>query len=167
MASLTLPLAAQFEFGVGAAPGDYYRMRETSAPVKAKPDPFATALTNELLATKTSDYFDRIGISTQDPAMDLGMYARRGFGRTELITLLLISENSKEPLKELAKKRARGARLREIASQFHLSYEDIRSKALVLKNALLEKIPANLDNTSHGSENAEPSTGTTPSQRTP
>lgn len=156
------PLSAQFEIGVGASPGDYYRTRESTGPSKIQPDPFAEALIQEFLTSKPSDYFSQIGISTDKPAMDLTMYLRRGFGRSELITMIFISEKSSQTVKDLAKRRLQGARLRELSAGHNLSYEKIRAKAQALKTLLVEKIRPKLENKYDGSKPESP-TGTTDS----
>jgi len=137
----TLNLAwGQFELQVGGSPGGHYHLDHSTFPSRPPIDPFAAALTEKLLAAKTSGYWSAVSISTGNPSKDLTRYMRHGLGRAEIITLLLIAERGKQKFKEIAKKRVKGARLRELASQYNIPYKEIRSEALRLKASVLESL---------------------------
>ncbi len=62
-----------------------------------------------------------------------------GFGRTELIRLILISKKSKKPLEELIKEREKGTRLAKIAESANLNNKEIRKEANALLKELLQE----------------------------
>ncbi|MBI2070426.1 MAG: hypothetical protein HYT79_07450 [Elusimicrobia bacterium] len=161
---------AQYDFQMGVGPGmdDPYSKKDSTGPTLPPIDPYAQALTQELTKTKATDYWSIIAISTGNPAQDLSMYMRRGFGRAEIISLLMIAEGGKQPLKELAQKRVRGARLREMATEYQLPYEKIRVDSLQLRKKLTQDIRLKkLENQNNGQLGTEPSTGTATGDKRP
>ncbi|MBI4668130.1 MAG: hypothetical protein HY747_02910, partial [Elusimicrobia bacterium] len=87
--------------GLSPGAGEYYDSKKSTVPAPPPIDPFAKVLADELLKTKTSDYWTSLEISSANPAQDLSQYVFRGFGRAELITLLFIAEDGKQKLKDV------------------------------------------------------------------
>lgn len=63
----------------------------------------------------------------------------KGFGRTELIRLILISKKSGKPLNELIKEREKGTRLAKISESAHLNSNAIRHEAEAMLKELKQK----------------------------
>jgi hypothetical protein len=83
---------------------------------KAEPrpvDPFAQALSAKMNV----------------PERTITDAVEKGFGRTELIRLILISKKSGKALGDLLKEREKGARLAKIAESVHLNNRSIREEA--------------------------------------
>lgn len=150
LALVALPLWAQFDFQVGAQPGGYGYVNESTAPVRPSIDPFAQVLTDTMLATKPTTYWETIDISTSDATRDFTSLLRRGFGRLELTTLLLMAEEAKVKLSDLVKKRVGGAKLKELASELKVAYAQIRAQSHQLKNKLLDEMQKKLENLKNG-----------------
>ncbi|MBI4395621.1 MAG: hypothetical protein HY548_00905 [Elusimicrobia bacterium] len=99
---------------------------ETStAPLKTYPSPFTKAL---------AERFDR----PVDPLKKLEM---TGYGRTEMITLILISSESAKPWDELIKERGKGTKLRKIAEDAGLNYNDIFRRSEQIRKEINATLP--------------------------
>ncbi|MBI4370365.1 MAG: hypothetical protein HY547_09070 [Elusimicrobia bacterium] len=151
-------LNAQPDVGVSVTPGasdPYYDLYRSTSPEEFVLDDFAVQLADELLASKTTDFWSRIQISTSQPYQEITLYVRRGFGRAELITLMMIAEAAHKQLKDLAKERIGGATLRELCVNNNIAYDALRSQARALKEKLLVNMRLKLDNEHHGPGKSE------------
>ena len=59
-----------------------------------------------------------------------------GYGRKELITLMLIAQDSKTPLAQVANKRKKLTPLKKIAENYKLDYDALRAQALSDKTSI-------------------------------
>lgn len=65
----------------------------------------------------------------------------KGFGRTEIIRLILISKKSHQPLEQLIKKREEGERMAKISESAKLDNRTIRKEAIeILKEMEIEEL---------------------------
>ena len=69
-------------------------------------------------------------------AAELEKLWRRGYGRNELIKLLVISLKSKTPLNDLVKDREKKARLSELCGKYGLSYRDLLAEAASIRKEI-------------------------------
>lgn len=157
---LLTPLWGQFELQVGSQPGGHMGIEESTAPTRPSIDPFADQLAQEFLQTHATGYWQTIEVSTANAAREFTSYIRRGFGRLEFITLLLMAQEAQKKLSELVNKRIKGAKLKEMAEELKLSYASIRSQAYALKNKLLDLMRRKLENSKDGTGTATSSTTT-------
>ncbi|MBI4375630.1 MAG: hypothetical protein HY549_04180 [Elusimicrobia bacterium] len=75
----------------------------------------------------------QVQISTAGPVVELSKLVKEGYYKLELIQLILMSSQSKRPLKELLEKRRKGAKLAEIAWDLGLDYEKLYGSALAVQ----------------------------------
>jgi predicted RNase H-like nuclease (RuvC/YqgF family) len=61
---------------------------------------------------------------------------RAGHGRKELITLMLIAQDSRTPIAQVAHKRKKLKPLKKIAEEYNLDYDAIRTKASADKRTI-------------------------------
>lgn len=141
---LCTPAYAQVDIGMGLDPSMYSPNAESSGPVKITDEPYAKVLADYLLASKSTDYWQTLAISSAAPARDLSLVLRRGFGRNELLTLLIIAEAGRLRLDELTKRRVKGARLRELSVEQSLDYTQLRSDVEKVKAELVRKMPVKI-----------------------
>jgi hypothetical protein len=159
------PLFAQLDFEVGIPPRPGYEQEGSTEPPKIRRDPYAETLATELLATRTTQFWEIVEIATANARSDLAQHLRRGYGRTELISLLLMAEDAQQKLSGLLKSRLEGKRLRDIAAQFKLDYAVLRTRARALHARVLAAALAKIENDPSGKSDPAQSSGTPRGQR--
>jgi hypothetical protein len=75
----------------------------------------------------------QVQVSTEGPAGDVTKLVREGFYKLEVIELVLMSAKSRQPLKVLAEKRRKGARLADIATGLRIDYDELYEEALAVE----------------------------------
>lgn len=81
-------------------------------------------------------FIERIAIKFDQKSDDLQPLRRKGYGKVEIIKLVLISQKSNQPLKELVKKRDKNERLTKIAQEYNLDYKQINLEAYEIKEEI-------------------------------
>jgi len=125
-ALLCLPtcLSADIGTGIGISPGDStpnFRREKKIRPI----EPFIKVLAKQ---------FHR-------EVSELGALSARGYGRNELIKLLLMAQKSGKDLKDLVKLRDKNTRLSAMADMYHLDYPELLSEAESVRKDIDFKVP--------------------------
>jgi len=111
-------LYGQVEVGVGLTPG-------------------LTSSKEEKTVEKSRDLFiSELAEKFAYEEKDLQRLYRRGYGYTELIKLILISQKSAKPLTEVVKKRDKGKKLRIIAKDYEIDYSTIMEEAKQIREEI-------------------------------
>lgn len=120
--SLTVPLWSQsVDYGIGID----FTGQSFSQLGKTRPQ-------KDAYLTKIAEYFGEDG-------KDLEKLWSRGYGRRELIRLLLISQNAKIPLKELIALRDKKKTLSDISKKYMVDYMVIISSSEIIYQNLLTR----------------------------
>jgi hypothetical protein len=76
---------------------------------------------------------------------ELSKYEKRGFGRAEIITLVLISKKSGKKMKEYGNERLKkGTPLRDMAQREGMDYDELYKKVYVIKGDIEARGDINL-----------------------
>jgi len=67
---------------------------------------------------------------------DLALFWNHGYGRNELIKMLLISRQANKDIKELVRKRDKGTRLSRMAEEYRLDYAAILNETKTIRKEL-------------------------------
>jgi hypothetical protein len=79
------------------------------------------------------EVWSEVQISTNGPVADLTRLVRQGCYKRELIELLLISAESRRPLKDVAERRRKGVLLADLAKEGGLAYDRVYENALAVE----------------------------------
>ncbi|MCX5777996.1 MAG: hypothetical protein NTU66_02065 [Elusimicrobia bacterium] len=71
---------------------------------------------------------------------ELNNLSRRGYGRNELITLILISKKSSVQLKEIIMQRDRDAKLADLCGRYGISYDNILSESISQRQTIDDQL---------------------------
>lgn len=111
---LTVPVSAEFDSGIGASPWD------TTAPALKKEKQL-----------KPADNFIKVTAKYLNQSQgELNALWNRGYGRNEIIKLILISRKSSKPLAELIKDRDKKMKLSRLCEKNGINYTEILSEAV-------------------------------------
>jgi hypothetical protein len=122
------PVFAQADVGIGVSPWD----NSTQSTDKKKPrpsDPYVRYL---------SKYFNQ-----KDE--DLQKLWSRGYGRNELIKLLLITKKSGKDLKESVRQRDKDTKLSRISEQYKIDYHQILTEAVTIRKEIDYEVARSTD----------------------
>src|SRR5262249_31106040 len=78
---------------------------------------------------------------------ELEKFEKKGFGRTEIVTLVLISKSTGKPLKDYGKQRLKEKdkpTLRDLAKEANLDYDTLHANAVSIKQSIEAKGDQNL-----------------------
>lgn len=78
-------------------------------------------------------FIERIAIRLDQDPDELHSLRRKGYGRVELIKLILIAKKTKQPLNEIVKLRNRKEKIKKIAEKYNLDYKKIYFQAKKIK----------------------------------
>lgn len=106
---------------------EYYRRKKPAA--LEEPAPVALALN----LTFSTTFWQEVQVSTMGPVVDLSRLNKQGYYKLEIIELLLMSREGHQPLSSTVEKRKKGARLSDIAADYHLSYDKLYESALAVQ----------------------------------
>ncbi|MDI6641770.1 MAG: hypothetical protein QME68_05610, partial [Elusimicrobiota bacterium] len=114
-------LFAQVEFGIG---------------VDFIPYPAERAEKAKKVPELKNDFIEKISIRFNQNYDKLYLLYRRGYGYTELIKLLLITEKSGKALDEIVKIREKKEKISKIATSLGLDYKEIYFESYKIKTEL-------------------------------
>lgn len=127
---------AQVYFGAELTP-DAFSKTEEPRFEKPQIDPFAAALSQYFSSSTLVEVFE-----STEPEKQVTQYTGQGFYRQEIITLMLISEKTKEPFKKLAKERDKGKSFEDFAKKYSIDLYELFEKSVDIKKEIEKKLPA-------------------------
>lgn len=132
---------AEYGFEMGVSPEGNPEIKDSSStPIMV--DAYAQALAEELTATRKGNFWETVGISSFSTGSELNQYIRKGFARTDLAGLVVIAEESRQKLADLAKMRTegKGKKMKDIASKYNLDYDQVWKKSRLLRQKSVDRM---------------------------
>lgn len=87
-----------------------------------------------------SPFYRHLAFDYNIDLRELVKFEKKGFGRTEIVTLILISTHTKIPLKDYGNKRLKDkVKLRTLAEEAKMDYDALYKQARTIKEQIEEK----------------------------
>ncbi len=133
--SAALPAAAQVMFGAEVGPDAFSRTKDAELDTSGE-EAFAWALTVEV---SSSSLYSVFGSTT--PEQEIIRYLRQGIYRQELASMLLLSEKTSVPFKELAGELPKAGGFRGLAKKHKADAMELFEEGGRLKEAADQRLP--------------------------
>ncbi|MBI3551353.1 MAG: hypothetical protein HY077_02440 [Elusimicrobia bacterium] len=108
------------------------QVSEFSKHKKPKEDSAPVALALNLVFSTT--YWQQVEVSTSGPVGDVSALVRQGYYKLEIIELVMMSHDGRQPLAKTVEKRKKGADLADIAADYHLAWVPLEQSALAVED---------------------------------
>lgn len=113
-------------------------------------------------------YVQKLSKSLKADASTLQDLQHKGFGRSEMIRLVWISQRSKKPVEELVKKLGKKKTVDDLAAEFGMDNAKLRQESLILRDAITAEMAAMSPDELQKAASAQlllPATGQNPTPR--